>query len=87
MVIKKVRISQIFTTKDITKHLIQGYIHEAKDYIGIYHNLCYMAEWMRMMIKEIASLHLGDKVDFRDRNDGRFYFVSIKKKYGDELGL
>ena len=93
---RKKRILRKFTTKEITNHLIYGYIHRLDkqnkipydliQMIEIYHGLYYLAGWMRMTIKEVSSLRIGDTVDYRDRF-GKFVHAKVFDKFGNKLTM
>ena len=89
-------IMKKFTTKQITDHLIYGYVHSTDKHkvmlpdliqiIKTYHGTYYIAGWMIMTIKEISLLSVHDKIDHRDQV-GRFVYGTIAEKDGNNLKI
>ena len=74
-----------FTNKEITNFLNYGYIrgndenenmpYDLIQIIQLYHDIFYMAGWMKMTIKEISLLEISDRVDIGDYSDNDVEFI------------
>ena len=90
----KITILKRFTTRELTNHLIFGYIRQYDDYmindviaiIAMYHDLYFIAGFMRMTIKETSELRCGDTIDHRNEY-GQFEHATIIEKCGARVRI